>query len=157
MEACMTPTRADECRMPIAPAEHEAASVTGLRDFMDRADVSSERPASLVSPSGERLVIPTSVYQALVAAVAAMARGNPVSIVPIHHELTTQQAAEFLGVSRPHLVKLLDQDDIPHHRTGSHRRIYFEDLMRYRDVRDAERRRALADLTRKSAEYGLDY
>jgi len=153
----MTPTRADECRMPIAPTEREAASVTGLRDFMDRADVSSGRPASLVSPSGERLEIPTSIYQALVAAVAAMARGNPISIVPIHHELTTQQAAELLNVSRPHLVKLLDEGDIPHHKTGSHRRVYFEDLMRYRDVRDAERRRALEDLTRKSAEYGLYY
>jgi excisionase family DNA binding protein len=93
----------------------------------------------------------------LVAAVAAMARGNPVSIVPVHHELTTQQAAELLNVSRPHLVKLVDEGAIPHHKTGSHRRIYFEDLMRYRDVRDTERRRALQELTRKSAEYGLDY
>jgi excisionase family DNA binding protein len=157
MEACMTPTKADECRMPIAPTAHEASSVTKLRDFMDDADVSSERPASLVSPSGERLEIPTSIYQVLVAAVATMARGNPVSIIPVHHELTTQQAADLLNVSRPHLVKLLDAGDIPHHKTGSHRRVYFEDLMRYRDVRDAERRRALQELTRKSAEYGLDY
>lgn len=157
MEACMTPTKADECRMPIAPTAHEAASVTKLRDFMDGADVSSERPASLVSPSGEQLEIPTSIYQALVAAVAAMAQGNPVSVIPIHQELTTQQAADLLNVSRPHLVKLLDEGAIPHHKTGSHRRIYFEDLARYRDVRDAERRRALQELTRKSAEYGLDY
>ena len=157
MEACMTPTKADECRMPIAPTAREAASVTKLRDFMDEAGVSSERPASLVSPSGEQLEIPTSIYQVLVAAVAAMARGNPVSIIPVHHELTTQQAAELLSVSRPHLVKLLDEGAIPHHKTGSHRRIYFEDLLRYRDVRDAERRRALDELTRKSAEYGLDY
>ena len=157
MEACMTPTKADECRMPIAPTADEAAAVTKLRDFMNEADVSSERPASLVSPSGEQLEIPTSVYQVLVAAVAAMARGNPVSVVPVHHELTTQQAAELLSVSRPHLVKLLDEGAVPHHKTGSHRRVYFEDLMRYRDVRDAQRRRALEDLTRKSAEYGLDY
>lgn len=157
MEACMTPTKAEECRMPIAPTEREADSVTKLRDFMDDADVSSERPASLVSPSGERLEIPTSIYRVLVAAVASMARGNPVSIIPFHHELTTQQAAEILNVSRPHLVKLLDEGAIPHRKTGSHRRIYFDDLMRYRDLRDAERRRALEELTRKSAEYGLEY
>jgi excisionase family DNA binding protein len=92
-----------------------------------------------------------------VAAVRAMAQGNAVSIVRVPHELTTQQAAELLGVSRPHLVKLVDAGEIPHHKTGSHRRVYFEDLMRYRDVRDAERSAALGELTRKSAEYGLDY
>src|SRR5665811_1063446 len=89
------------------------------------------------------------------AEAAAVAQGNAVSIVPVHHELTTQQAAVLLGVSRPHLVKLVDAGEIPHHKTGSHRRIYFEDLMRYRDVRDAQRAAALRELTRKSAEYGL--
>jgi excisionase family DNA binding protein len=77
--------------------------------------------------------------------------------VPVHHELTTHQAAELLGVSRPHLVKLVDAGEIPHRKTGSHRRVYFEDLMRYRDVRDAERSAALRALARTSAEYGLDY
>ena len=66
-------------------------------------------------------------------------------------------AAGLLGVSRPHLVKLVDTGEIPHHKTGSHRRVYFEDLMRYRDVRDAERSAALRELTRKSSQYGLDY
>jgi len=113
--------------------------------------------ASLRSPDGHQLEIPNSIYRVLVAAVAAMAQGNAVSIVPVHHELTTQQAAELLGVSRPHLVKLVDAGEIPHHKTGSHRRIYFEDLMRYRDARDAQRAAALRELTRKSAEYGLEY
>jgi hypothetical protein len=54
-------------------------------------------------------------------------------------------------------VKLVDGGEIPHHKTGSHRRIYFEDLMRYRDVRDAQRTEALRELTRKSAEFGLEY
>jgi excisionase family DNA binding protein len=157
MEACMTPTAADECRMPIVPAAQESASVVRLRDFMETKNVSNDNHAVLESPDGQRLEIPTSIYKVLVVAVAAMAQGSAVSIVPVHHELTTQQAADLLNVSRPHLVKLLDQGDIPHHKTGSHRRIYFEDLMRYRDVRDAGRREALRDLTRKSAEYGLDY
>ena len=73
-------------------------------------------------------ISPTSIYKVLVAAVAAMAQGNAVSIVPVHHELTTQQAADLLNVSRPHLVKLLDAGEIPHHKTGSHRRVFFEDL-----------------------------
>jgi excisionase family DNA binding protein len=157
MEAIMNPSTTDESRTPIAAPEAEAAAVLQLRDFMAAKPAGERHHASLRSPDGHQLEIPNSIYRVLVAAVAAMARGNAVSIVPVHHELTTQQAAELLGVSRPHLVKLVDAGEIPHHKTGSHRRIYFEDLMRYRDVRDAQRAAALRELTRKSAEYGLEY
>jgi len=157
MEAILNPSPKDDSRTPIAAPKAEAAAVVQLRDFMAAKPIGERRHASLRSPDGEQLEIPDSIYKVLVAAVGAMAQGNAVSIVPVHHELTTQQAAELLGVSRPHLVKLVDAGKIPHHKTGSHRRIYFEDLMRYRDVRDAERSAALRELTRKSAEYGLDY
>jgi len=157
MEAIMNPTTTDESRTPIAAPEAEAAAVVQLRDFMAAKPAGERHHASLRSPDGHQLEIPNSIYRVLVAAVAAMAQGNAVSIVPVHHELTTQQAAELLGVSRPHLVKLVDAGEIPHHKTGSHRRIYFEDLMRYRDARDAQRAAALRELTRKSAEYGLEY
>jgi excisionase family DNA binding protein len=157
MEAIMNVTAVDDCRMPITAEESEAAAVVQLRDFMATRAPNAQSHASLRSPDGAELEIPTSIYKALVAAVAAMAQGNAISIVPVYHELTTQQAADLLNVSRPHLVKLLDSGDIPHHKTGSHRRVFIGDLLRYRDVRDAERRKALADLTRKSAELGLDY
>lgn len=157
MEAIMNPTTTDKSRTPIAAPEAEAAAVVQLRDFMASKAVGERHHASLRSPDGHQLEIPNSIYRVLVAAVAAMAQGNAVAIVPVHHELTTQQAAELLGVSRPHLVKLVDGGEIPHHKTGSHRRIYFEDLMRYRDVRDAQRTEALRELTRKSAEFGLEY
>lgn len=157
MEACFRPSTAEQCQTPIAPNKGETASVRRLRSFMEAQHVSTTKHASLVSPDGETLEIPTSVYKALVQAVTAMSQGNAVSIIPVHHELTTQQAADLLNVSRPHLVKLLDAGDIPFHKTGAHRRVYFEDLARYRDVRDAERRKALRELTSKSAEYGLDY
>jgi len=157
MEAIMNPSTTDESRTPIAAPEAEAAAVVQLRDFMAAKPAGERHHASLRSPDGHQLEIPNSIYRVLVAAVAAMAQGNAVSIVPVHHELTTQQAAELLGVSRPHLVKLVDAGEIPHHKTGSHRRIYFEDLMRYRDARDAQRAAALRELTRKSAEYGLEY
>jgi len=157
MEAIMNPSTTDESRTPIAAPEAEAAAVVQLRDFMAAKPAGERHHASLRSPDGHQLEIPNSIYRVLVAAVATMAQGNAVSIVPVHHELTTQQAAELLGVSRPHLVKLVDAGEIPHHKTGSHRRIYFEDLMRYRDARDAQRAAALRELTRKSAEYGLEY
>jgi excisionase family DNA binding protein len=157
MEAIVNPNPKDDGRTPIAAPEAEAAAVIQLRDFMASKPIGERRHASLRSPDGHQMEIPDSIYRVLVAAVGAMAQGNAVSIVPVHHELTTQQAAELLGVSRPHLVKLVDAGEIPHHKTGSHRRVYFEDLIRCRDVRDAERSAALRELTRKSAEYGLDY
>ncbi len=157
MEACLRPSTVEQCQTPIVPSKRETASVLRLRSFMEAQRISTTKRASLVSPDGETLEIPTSIYKVLLQAVAAMSQGNAVSIIPVHHELTTQQAADLLNVSRPHLVKLLDTGDIPFHKTGAHRRVYVEDLTRYRDVRDAERRKALRDLTNKSAEYGLDY
>src|SRR3546814_5484470 len=63
--------------------------------------------------------------------LANMAEGNAISIVPIHAELTTQQAADFLGVSRPHVVALVERGELAHHKTGTHRRIYFKDVLAY--------------------------
>ena len=157
MEARLTPSTVEQCQTPIAPDKRETASVQRLRSFMEAQHVSTTKHASLVSPDGETLEIPTSIYKVLVQAVVAMSQGSAVSIIPVHHELTTQQAANLLNISRPHLVKLLDAGEVPFHKTGAHRRIYFEDLTRYRDVRDAERRKTLRDLTKRSAEYGLDY
>jgi excisionase family DNA binding protein len=157
MDACLTPSTVEQSQAPIAPDKRETASVRKLRSFMEALRISTTKRASLLSPNGEALEIPTSIYKILVQAVVAMSQGNAVSVMPVHHELTTQQAADLLNVSRPHLVKLIDAGEIPFHKTGAHRRIYVEDLTRYRDVRDAERRKTLRDLTKKSAEYGPDY
>ena len=157
MEACLNPKTVTECPMPIAPAKRETKALAQLFELMARQPATPRKRAVLQSPEGECLELPVSIYKVLVAAVAAMARGDSVSIVPVHHELTTQQAADLLHVSRPHLVRLLEEGEIPHHKTGSHRRIYIQDLLRYRDLRDAERREALRELTRKSADLGLEY
>ena len=157
MEACLNPKTVTECHMPIAPAKRETKALAQLFELMARQPATAQRRAVLQSPEGERLELPVSIYKVLVAAVAAMVQGDSVSIVPVHQELTTQQAADLLHVSRPHLVQLLEEGEIPHHKTGSHRRIYVADLLRYRELRDAQRREALRELTRKSAEFGLEY
>ncbi|HCL3680301.1 TPA: helix-turn-helix domain-containing protein [Pseudomonas aeruginosa] len=83
--------------------------------------------------------------------------GNSVRVVPIHAELTTQEAADLLNVSRPHLVKLLEEGDLPHHKTGRHRRVCFSDLMEYKQQRDAVSHKVMDELANLSEEVGLGY
>jgi len=86
-----------------------------------------------------------------------MAQGNAVTIVPTHAELTTQEAANILNVSRPHLVKLLEDGHVPFIKTGTHRRIRYQDLMAYRDQRDQESSKLLDELASQAQELDMGY
>lgn len=101
--------------------------------------------------------LPTSALRLLVDILAELADGNAVKVVPIHAELTTQEAADQLNVSRPHLIKLLEDGALPFHRTGKHRRIKFIDLMRYKDTREHASKAAMSELTRQAQELGMGY
>ncbi len=112
--------------------------------------------ARLVARSGEEIQLPGSVYEVLARVVHELARGNGVSVLPVDAELTTQQAADLLNVSRPHLIKLLEEERaIPFHRTGRHRRVGLQDLLEYRKRRDLERRGLLRKLTQDAQDSGL--
>ena len=87
--------------------------------------------------------------------LALLASGQGVQVIPDTAELTTQQAADFLNVSRPYLVGLLEADEIPYRMVGTHRRIRFEDLREYRRRDDLKRRQAADELTQLSEELGL--
>ncbi len=109
----------------------------------------------LIGPHGEEIELPPSVFHVLRLVVYHMQQGQTISIVPLAKELTTQEAADLLNVSRPFLVKLLEQGAIPFIKVGTHRRILFSDLMEYKKQRDVERRRGLTKLTQLSQELGL--
>ncbi len=101
--------------------------------------------------------LPTSALRLLVDILAELAGGNAVKVVPIHAELTTQEAADLLNVSRPHLVKLLEDGALPHHKTGKHRRVRFADLMQFKTQRDQDSERAMAELAAQAQELGMGY
>ncbi|MHB8870812.1 MAG: helix-turn-helix domain-containing protein [Thermoleophilia bacterium] len=138
---------------PVRAEEQETTDVIDLAQYL--AQPRSQRSAFLVSDERDRKRIPPSVHRILLKVVQEMAAGNAVSIVPVHHELTTQEAADLLNVSRPHVVKLLEEGAIPYHMVGTHRRLRFDDLISYRKRRSARRREILTALAEENEKLGL--
>lgn len=99
--------------------------------------------------------LPEGIGHLVQSILREVAQGHAVQLVPVHAELRTQEAADLLGVSRPHLVKLLDEGKVASWKVGTHRRVKLQDLMTYRDQRDAERQQALQDLADLDQELGL--
>lgn len=103
------------------------------------------------------LEIPGHALRLLVEVLAQIANGNAVTIAPVYAELTTQQAADLLNVSRPYLVKLLEERKLPHRRVGNRRRVLLDDLLEYKRIDDAERRAVADELTAEAQRLGLEY
>jgi excisionase family DNA binding protein len=105
--------------------------------------------AALVAPNGDQRLIPDEIFRALEQVANALANGNGVTVAPNGMLLTTQEAADFLGVSRPTLVKLLEAGAIAHEKRGRHRRVTLRDLVEYQQRFRVERRAKLADVARE--------
>ena len=110
-----------------------------------------------VIDGGKELTVPVSALHMLVDILNQMAEGNAVTMVPVNAELTTQQAADFLNVSRPYFVKLLEEGKVLYRKVGTRRRVMFKDLEAYRESQTENTRKAVDELTRQSQELGLGY
>jgi excisionase family DNA binding protein len=125
--------------------------MTALREQVDEIARKGYRPV-LVGPEGEHVELPDSAFRALMFVVHGMAAGRTMTLMPSDRRLTTNQAAELLHVSRPHLIKLLNEGKLPYEKVGSHRRLRVEDVLAYRRTRAQEREAQLRELTQLSQE-----
>jgi excisionase family DNA binding protein len=143
--------------VPASREEVELARASGKR--LARL-ARSRRPLTIrVRNAGreETVELPAGAVRLLVEILEDMAAGRAVSIVPQDAELTTQQAADFLNVSRPFLIQLLEEKKIPFRKVGTHRRVRTEDVLRYKETIDADRRKVLDALAVEAQELGLGY
>ena len=152
---------ANETNKPIIPTEDEIKlsqeSSRLLAPLIQ--DCASTIQVKIVKQDGNEqdVVIPATTFHLLVDILSQMAQGNAVSIVPIHAELTTQEAADILNVSRPFLIKLIESKEIPCRKVGRHRRIRFTDLMEYKQNTDSQRTQALDELAAQAQELNMGY
>jgi excisionase family DNA binding protein len=135
----------------VAPDPAETEELEALRDRLDEIYLRQGK-ALVIGPDvdEEPVELPGSAFDALKAVVEAMANGQTIMLMPHGKELTTQEAADLLRVSRPHLIKLCDSGVLPYHRVGTHRRLRIEDVIEYREKRAGERREHLRELSRLS-------
>jgi excisionase family DNA binding protein len=107
--------------------------------------------------NGETIILPASAVQILQRALEEIAQGHAVAVTPLETQLTTQQAADLIGVSRPHLIKRLEEGEIPFSLVGSHRRIALEDVLGFKLKLDRLRDEALRELVEQAQELRMGY
>ena len=119
-----------------------------------RPSFDAAEPGQLVALT---LNLPPFALRLLFDALTALAEGHAVTVVPVPAELTTQEAADILNVSRPYLIKLLDKRKIPYRRVGNRRKVMLEDVLRYKRSDDQFRQGILDELSREAQAVGLEY
>jgi len=142
---------------PVAAPPEQQAQVAALSRALEGMAHPPKRRApkcQLVGPKGETIALPESVFYVLERVAELLARGDSITVVPVGREMTTQQAAQLLNVSRQYLVRLLDEGRIAFRKTGMHRRLRIEDVLEFKDKRDKDRRAGLRELSRMTQEFG---
>jgi excisionase family DNA binding protein len=139
---------------PIVPSE---ASVEFATKLLRELEADSARFVVQDRQTGTEIEIDETVFDLIRLLLITVASNRAVSLIPYDHELTTHQAARFLNVSRPYLVRLLDDNKIPHRKVGTHRRVRLEDLLNYKEATKIESEKAKEELAKISQENDMGY
>ncbi len=140
---------------PIVPSTDDSRIAKRSSETLSR--YVSHNLSVRVGASNDEIELPENAVRLLVDILSNMAEGNAVTLIPVHAELTTKQAADVIGVSRPFLIRLLEEGVIPHRKVGTHRRILFEDVQAYRKRVTKERENALNQLVEEAQHLDMGY
>ncbi len=138
---------------PVLPTEKD----TELAAAASRTLARTTNKELRVRLNDVELELPKAVSTLIYHILTEMGKGNAITVIPIHAELTTQEAADLLNISRPHLIRLLEDKKIPFHKVGTHRRIKFTDLQNYRSNFNSAREDAMQELAEQAQELGMGY
>lgn len=139
------------------PTKDEQQVALESYNALDKAlkHLKEENPEIEIEETNQRIKVPLKALKLLATILEVTGKGQPLSIVPIATELTTQAAADYLGCSRPHLVKLLETGQIPFTKIGKHRRVLYEDLARYKSNMKEEQEQRIVEMMKNDEELGL--
>ena len=141
----------------IVPSENDTEKAKDFSRILARKFAPKTRVTIQREGDGEAIEIPRSVFNVLMKVLAIMSEGKAFSLIPMDKELTTQQAADILNVSRPYLNKILDLGEIPHRKVGRNRRIKFSDLLEYKEQQEKQEQGCPSRVGRQSAKLDLGY
>jgi excisionase family DNA binding protein len=142
---------------PVTAPPEQQAQVAELARAMEGMVKPPKRRApkcQIVGPNGTATSIPESVFYILERVAEVLARGDGITVVPVGKEVTTQQAADLLNISRQYLIRLLDEERIAYRKIGRHRRLRIEDVLSFKEQRDKDRRAGLRELSRLTQDFG---
>ncbi|NLX24262.1 MAG: helix-turn-helix domain-containing protein [Phycisphaerae bacterium] len=146
---------------PVAPTEAEATLARESSRILATLLAGKREVRVRLQPVGRRkeelVVLPAAAMRLLVDMLTQMAQGHAVTVMPVHAELTTQQAADLLNVSRPFLVKMLEEGQLPCRKVGTHRRVLLSDVLAFKRRSDAERSEVLQRLTQEGEALNMGY
>lgn len=145
----------DDVREPVIPSESDVDLARKMMPHFKRNGDSKK--VNVRVGSGEQIELPEVAVELLVRILGQLAAGNAVTLMPIHKALTTQEAADILGVSRPFVVAQMDSGKIPYRKVGTHRRVMVKDLVDYKRKMDAAREQSLDELAAEGQRLGLGY
>jgi len=158
MRAALDPTKLQPPTE--AQAKEAAEAARALAPLLSRKKhVATELSVRRAEASHEEVTVtvPKPAFELFVSILEQMSLGNAVTVIPVHAELTTQEAADLLNVSRPYLVRLLDSGKIPFHMVGTHRRVLANDIREYQERALADREKIATELTEEAEKLGLGY